>query len=168
MFAVWVGTFIDINTPLVLITDIVKEEETVLRLARVGYENVLGYLEGGIATWEDAGKPVETVNTISAEEMTQYYGDAGYTILDVRKPSEFDTEHIKGAINIQLSEIENRLGELDADKKYIIHCAAGYRSMMAASILKSNGIENFMNVAGGWGSIKKTSLPTEVSVGEMI
>ena len=168
MFAVWVGTLIDINTPLVLITDIGKEEETVLRLARVGYENVLGYLEGGIATWEDAGKPVETVNTISAEEMTQYYGDAGYTILDVRKPSEFDTEHIKGAINIQLSEIENRLGELDADKKYIIHCAAGYRSMMAASILKSNGIENFMNVAGGWGSIKKTSLPTEVSVGEMI
>lgn len=116
MFAVWVGTLIDINTPLVLITDIGKEEETVLRLARVGYENVLGYLEGGIATWEDAGKPVETVNTISAEEMTQYYGDAGYTILDVRKPSEFDTEHIKGAINIQLSEIENRLGELDADK----------------------------------------------------
>ncbi len=168
MFAVWVGTLIDINTPLVLVTDISKEEESVLRLARVGYENVIGYLDGGIATWENAGKPVETVNTINADDITQYYGEPGYFILDVRKPTEFESEHIKGAINIPLSEIENRLNELDSDKNYIIHCAAGYRSMMAASILKNNGLQNFLNVAGGWGSIKKTMLPKETSVGEMI
>ena len=168
MFAVWVGTLIDINKPLLLITDIGKEEESVLRLARVGYENVIGYLDGGIAVWEDAGKQITTVNSINADDIKEYYGENEYTILDVRKPSEFETEHVKGAINIQLSEIENRLQELYTNKKYIIHCAAGYRSMMAASILKNNGFENFMNVAGGWNSIKKTDLPTEASIPEMI
>ncbi len=168
MFAVWVGTLIDINMPLILITDIGKEEESVLRLARVGYENVLGYLDGGIATWENAGKSIQTVNTISAEEMTTYYGDADYTVLDVRKPSEFESEHIKGAINIPLSDIKSRINELDKNTNYIIHCAAGYRSMMAASIMKDFEYNKFMNVAGGWGSIKKTELPTESAMPELI
>mgnify|MGYP001311867103 CR=1 FL=1 len=168
MFAVWVGTLIDINQPLVLVTDNGKEAETVLRLARVGYENVIGYLEGGTQSWITAGKKTDSVTTIQAEDIKQYYDNADYVILDVRKPSEFENEHIKNAINIQLSEIDLRAGELDADKKYIIHCAAGYRSMMAASILKEKGFNNFVNVAGGWGSIKKTSLPLEANLPELI
>lgn len=168
MFAVWVGTLIDINQPLVLVTDNGKEAETVLRLARVGYENVIGYLEGGMQSWITAGKKTDSVTTIQAEDIKQYYDNADYVILDVRKPSEFENEHIKNAVNIQLSEIDLRAGELDADKKYIIHCAAGYRSMMAASILKEKGFNNFVNVAGGWGSIKKTSLPLEANLPELI
>ena len=168
MFAVWVGTLIDINQPLVLVTDIGKEAETVLRLARVGYENVIGYLDGGMQSWISAGKKTDAVTTIQAEDIKQYYDNTDYVILDVRKPSEFENEHIKNAINIQLSEIDLRAGELDADKKYIIHCAAGYRSMMAASILKEKGFNNFVNVAGGWGSIKKTSLPLEANLPELI
>lgn len=168
MFAVWVGTLIDINQPLVLVTDIGKEAETVLRLARVGYENVIGYLDGGMQSWISAGKKTDAVTTIQAEDIKQYYDNADYVILDVRKPSEFENEHIKNAINIQLSEIDLRAGELDGDKKYIIHCAAGYRSMMAASILKEKGFNNFVNVAGGWGSIKKTSLPLEANLPELI
>ena len=168
MFAVWVGTLIDINQPLVLVTEIGKEAETVLRLARVGYENVIGYLDGGMQSWISAGKKTDAVTTIQAEDIKQYYDNADYVILDVRKPSEFENEHIKNAINIQLSEIDLRAGELDGDKKYIIHCAAGYRSMMAASILKEKGFNNFVNVAGGWGSIKKTSLPLEANLPELI
>lgn len=168
MFAVWVGTLVDIDQPLILITEPGKESETVLRLARVGYENVVGYLEGGIQTWIDAGRAVSTVETIPATEISQYYGHDGVVILDVRKPSEFEQSHIKGAINIQLSEIKNRIQELDPDKKYVMHCAAGYRSMMAASIMKDHGLDNFVNVAGGWGAITKTDLPKESSIPELI
>ncbi len=168
MFAVWVGTLVDINQPLVLVTETGKESETVLRLARVGYENVIGYLDGGMQTWIQSGKKTDAVTTIQADDIQKYYGNTEYVILDVRKPSEFENEHIKNAINIQLSEIDLRAGELEADKKYIIHCAAGYRSMMAASILKEKGFNNFVNVAGGWGSIKKTSLPLEAGLPELI
>lgn len=168
MFAVWVGTLVDIDQSLVLVTDPGKEEETVLRLARVGYEKVSGYLNGGIQTWITAGKAIETVTSIEPEHIATYYGNADYIILDVRKPSEYETEHIKGAINIQLSEISARLGELNLEKKYIVHCAAGYRSMMAASIMKAHGLHNFTNVVNGWNGIKKTDLPKLSSVPEPI
>ncbi len=167
MYAVWVGTLVDITKQLVLVTEPGKEEESILRLARVGYEKVIGYLDGGIEAWMKAGKEVKNIHSINAEEITIFYNQPEYIILDVRKPSEFDTEHIKGAINIQLSEIENRLDELDPDKKYIVHCAAGYRSMMAGSIMKQHGIENFVNVYGGWGTIKRTDLPKESTVPEL-
>ena len=168
MFAVWVGTLIDINQPLVLVTAVGKETESVLRLARVGYEHVIGYLEGGIETWKNVGKQIESVKTIQADQIATLLEQKNYVVLDVRKPSEFEQEHITNAINIPLSDIEARAGELEADKNYIMHCAAGYRSMMAASILKEKGFNNFVNVAGGWGSIKKTSLPTSVSMPELI
>ena len=167
MYAVWVGTLVDITKQLVLVTEIGKEEESILRLARVGYEKVIGTLDGGIDAWIKAGKDVQHVNSVNAEEITVFYNQPDYIVLDVRKPSEFETEHIKGAINIQLSEIENRLDELDANKKYIVHCAAGYRSMMAASIMKQHGLNNFVNVYGGWGAIKRTELPKEHSVPEL-
>lgn len=168
MFAVWVGTLININRPLILITEIGQEEETILRLARVGYENVEGFLSGGITTWTNTGKQTNTVNSINADEITRFISDDNYIIVDVRKPSEFENGHVANAINIPLSEIQDRYKELDKNKKYIIHCAAGYRSMMAASILKENGFENFINVYGGWGSIKKTNIQTESSIPELI
>ncbi|MBC8046568.1 MAG: MBL fold metallo-hydrolase [Fimbriimonadaceae bacterium] len=167
MFAVWVGTLIDINKPLVLICADGKEEETILRLARVGYENVAGYLKGGIETYKALNKELQTVNSINAELIEKFYGNDDYIVLDVRKPSEYETEHIKGAINIQLSEIKERYNELQPGKKYILHCAAGYRSMMAASILKDHNIENFVNVYGGYGAIKKTELPKEANLPEL-
>lgn len=167
MFAVWVGTLIDIDRTLVLVTEPGKEQESVLRLARVGYEKVAGYLDGGIETWKQAGKPVDTVTSIAPEDIRKYYGDDAHIILDVRKPSEYENEHVKGAINIQLSEIGERLNELDRSRSYIVHCAAGYRSMMAASILKAHGISNFRNVINGWNGIKKTDLPMESAVPEL-
>jgi rhodanese-related sulfurtransferase len=164
MFAVWVGTLIDIDRTLVLITDEGKESETVLRLARVGYEKVAGYLDGGIPSWTAAGNTLETVNSIDPDQIKQFMENDTYVVLDVRKPSEFESEHITGAINIQLSDIATRLHEIDPNKQYIVHCAAGYRSMMAASIMKSAGIDNFVNVHQGWSGIKKTDLPTESSI----
>ena len=167
MFAVWVGTLVDIERPLVMVTEPGKEQESVLRLARVGYEKVAGYLDGGFETWKQAAKPIETVTSMAPEDIRTCYGDSGHIILDVRKPSEYEHEHIKGAINIQLSELGNRLAELDKSKAYVVHCAAGYRSMMAASILKANGIFNFRNVTNGWNGIKKTDLPTESAIPEL-
>ncbi|MEZ5013882.1 MAG: rhodanese-like domain-containing protein [Chitinophagales bacterium] len=167
MFAVWVGSLIDINIPLVLITEYGKESESVLRLARVGYENVIGHLEGGIAAWTQAGKPVETVQSAHPELMAPVYDNPEYVILDVRKPSEFESEHVKGAVNIPLSDLQERIAEIDMHKKYFVHCAAGYRSMMAASILKQNGVTDFVNIYGGWGAIKKTDLPKESSIPEL-
>lgn len=164
MYAVWVGTLIDIKRPLLLVTDEDKEAESVLRLARVGYENVKGVLKGGIQAWIQSGRPVESVTSIHAADVLRYYGSPDYVVLDVRRPSEFDSSHVTGAVNIQLSEMEERFGELDPSKQYIMHCAAGYRSMIASSILKQHGITNFRNVYGGWNAIKKTSLPRESAV----
>lgn len=168
MFAVWVGTLIDINKPLVLVCSEGKVEESILRLARVGYENVKGYLQGGITSYAEVGKKLQSVQSIDSAFVEKLYDKDGYVILDVRKQSEFDTQHIKGAINIPLNELENRLKELDQSKKYIMHCAAGYRSMMAASILKKNEISNFVNVYGGFGALKTSEIPKESSVPEAI
>jgi len=152
-YAVWVGTLIPIDKPLVLITERGKEYESVLRLARVGFENVAGYLEGGVEIWEKSGKAVQTVNSIEAEEMMGYLRN-GYELLDVRRSTEAETEHVAGAINISLVELENRISELDQNQKYVIHCAGGYRSMIASSILLNNGFKNIVNVHGGFSKIK--------------
>lgn len=152
-YAVWVGSLIPIDKPLVLITEPGKEHESVLRLARVGFENVVGYLEGGTETWEQSGKAVQTVTSIEPEEMMNYI-HSGYELLDVRRSTEAETEHVSGAINISLVELENRLGELDKEQKYVIHCAGGYRSMIASSILINNGFKNIVNIHGGFSKIK--------------
>jgi rhodanese-related sulfurtransferase len=152
-YAVWVGSLIPIDKPLVLITEPGKEHESVLRLARVGFENVIGYLEGGVETWKNSGKAVQTVTSIEAEEMMQYL-HKGYELLDVRRSTEAETEHVSGAINISLVDLENRINELDKDQKYVIHCAGGYRSMIASSMLFNNGFKNIVNVHGGFDKIK--------------
>jgi hydroxyacylglutathione hydrolase len=153
-YAVWVGSLIPIDREIVLITEPGKEHESVLRLARVGFENVLGYLEGGVETWEKSGKAVQTVTSIEPEDMLKY-ADSGYEILDVRRSTEAETEHVSGAINISLIDLENRLEELDKDGKYLVHCAGGYRSMIAASILTNSGFKNLINVHGGFSKIRQ-------------
>jgi len=153
-FAVWVGTLIKIDQPLVLITEPGKEHESVLRLARVGFENVAGYLEGGIDTWKKGGKSTGTIASIEAGQVPAYVS-SGYEILDVRRSSEAETEHVAGAINISLMDLENRMKELSKTGKYVLHCAGGYRSMIASSILRSRGFSNFVNVHGGFAKISK-------------
>lgn len=160
-FASWVGSVININTPLILVTDTGKEHETVLRLSRVGYENVKGYLEGGFAAWAAAWKPVDQINSISPSEFATTHGH--YTVIDVRKPGEYEQGHVKGAILHTLAELPNDLKEIDSTKPYLVHCAGGYRSMIACSILKANGFNNVTNVYGGFGKIKETGVAVEVS-----
>ncbi len=153
-YAVWVGSLIPIDRSLVLITEPGQEYESVLRLARVGFENVIGYLEGGVETWKNTGKTVQTVTSIEPETMMEYV-HKGYEVLDVRRSTEAETEHVSGAINISLVDFENRLGELEKDGKYLVHCAGGYRSMIASSILATNGFKNIVNIHGGFAKIKK-------------
>lgn len=154
-YAPWVGALIPIDKEIVLVTDENKENEAVLRLARVGFENVRGYLKGGMGAWNAAGKKSATVESIDANEIAGYM-DKGWTVLDVRRSSEADTEHLDGAFNISLVELEDRIAELDKERKYLVHCAGGYRSMIASSILKQHGIHNIKNIYGGFGAISKT------------
>ncbi|MEQ8715487.1 MAG: MBL fold metallo-hydrolase [Cyclobacteriaceae bacterium] len=153
-FAVWVGTLFDINQKLVLVTAEGKQEESVLRLARVGFENVAGYLKGGVEAWSGAGESLETIDSIKGEEISTYQAK-GLTVMDVRRNPEFDTEHIEGALNVPLKDLEQNLDKVDPEQQYLVHCLGGYRSMIASSILKRNGINNIVNVWGGWNSIKK-------------
>jgi glyoxylase-like metal-dependent hydrolase (beta-lactamase superfamily II)/rhodanese-related sulfurtransferase len=152
-YAVWVGTLIPIDRAIVLITEPGKEYESVLRLARVGFENVVGYLDGGIDTWRNSGEQLRTISSIEPEDMNSYIKD-GYELLDVRRSTEAETEHVAGAINISLVDLENRFAELDMDQGYVIHCAGGYRSMIASSMLMNKGFRNIFNIHGGFSKIK--------------
>ncbi|MBX3102095.1 MAG: MBL fold metallo-hydrolase [Bacteroidetes bacterium] len=152
-YAVWVGTVIPFGKRLVLVPEPGKEEESILRLARVGYDNVAGYLSS-LEAWKAAGLPVETVTSIGAEGIRAEM-DKGAVVVDVRNPGEFQQSHIAQAMNIPLADLTKRLPELKPDTRYVIHCAGGYRSMIAASILKDKGYANFVNVAGGFGKIRE-------------
>ncbi|SFT67419.1 Glyoxylase, beta-lactamase superfamily II [Lishizhenia tianjinensis] len=159
-FAMWVGALIeDINQPIVLITPEGMEEETVLRLARVGYDNTIGYLKGGVETAREGGLEIETITSISAEELAANIDL--YNVVDVRKPGEWESSHLEMADHYPLDYINEQLDALDKDATYHIHCAGGYRSVIAISILLRNGYEaeNLIDVAGGYGAIKQTSLP---------
>jgi glyoxylase-like metal-dependent hydrolase (beta-lactamase superfamily II)/rhodanese-related sulfurtransferase len=155
-FAPWVGTLInDINSPILLITPKGKEEETIMRLSRVGYDNCLGYLEGGIEAWKDAGKKLDTITSISAEKFYSDIYKNGSNTLDVRRPGEFDSAHLKKAESKPLDFIFEWIDSRERSLPYMVHCAGGYRSMIAISILKSNGYKNLTNVEGGFGAISK-------------
>ncbi len=161
MFAPWAGTLItDLKQPILLITDEGKEEEAVIRLSRVGYDNTQGYLKGGVDAWKEAGEETDIVVEISAEDFANKY--AGHHdeihLLDVRRKSEFDTEHLIGAENFPLDFINSHMAELDKEKKYYIHCAGGYRSVIASSILKARGFHNLVNIRGGFKELSKTGL----------
>jgi len=160
-FAPWVGALIpDLEQPIVFIAPEGREEEIVTRLSRVGYDNTLGYLSGGIASWKAAGKDTEQVTTIPAHQFAGAYKEGGLNVMDVRKPSEFEAEHVEDAMNLPLDFISENMDQVDKKKQYHIHCAGGYRSMIAASILKSRGFDNIVDVAGGFKAISETDIPT--------
>lgn len=157
-YAPWVGALLDAHSPLLLIADEGKESEAVLRLARVGYENVHGYLKGGIDAWKNAGKKTESIESVSAADFVNKINSSD-TILDVRKKGEVETTGIiENAQHICLSQFQKQVDSLDKNKHYYIHCAGGYRSMMAASIMKQKGFNKITNVRGGMGKIKETGI----------
>ena len=160
-FAPWVGALItDIKQPIILVAPEGKEVEAITRLSRVGYDNTLGYLQGGIEAWVSSGRDIETLESISAETFANRVKSGGINILDVRKDGEYTASHLEDAQHFALDFINNNMNQVHKNKTYHIHCAGGYRSVIAASILKARGYNNLVDIAGGFGAIKKTDLPT--------
>lgn len=158
-FAPWVGALIaDVQQPILLLAPEGKEEEAVTRLSRVGFDKTLGYLKGGFQAWK-AEKEYDTMSSISAEQYAKEQ-DETTKVLDVRKVSEYQAEHLENALNFPLSELNDHLAELPKEKPFYVHCAGGYRSVIAASILKSRGIHNLINVEGGFKALKETAVKT--------
>ncbi|MBP8791852.1 MAG: MBL fold metallo-hydrolase [Lutibacter sp.] len=159
-FAPWVGTLVkDIQQKIIFIAEGGREHEIVTRFSRVGYDNVVGFLRGGMHAWVAAGFQVERVNSVSAPQFAKQFlkGELS-NVLDVRKESEYLSEHVVGVENYPLDTIHANIAALDSNKKYYVHCAGGYRSLMAATILKSYGIENVTNIEGGFNDIKDTGV----------
>lgn len=161
-YAPWVGALLDAKTPLLLIANEGKETEAVLRLARVGYENVKGYLNGGIGAWAAAGKKVEVTDSVNADEFAKKYKSDN--VIDVRNSGEWNNGVIENANLIALGDLEKQMNMLDRNSHYFVHCAGGYRSMMAASLLKKNGFKNVTNVRGGIAKIKEAGVATVAPV----
>ena len=156
-FANWVGTtIVDIKTPILFIADKGLEEEVTTRLARIGFDNTLGYLKGGIETWKKSGKDLEMITSISAEDLATIQKQEKVNILDVRRASEYNSEHILNAINAPLDYIKDSIKKVDKNKTYYVHCRSGYRSMVFTSILKAKGFENLIDIKGGMKDIKET------------
>ncbi|MDX2173850.1 MAG: MBL fold metallo-hydrolase [Bacteroidota bacterium] len=153
-FAPWVGSLIiDVKQPIILVTTVGEEEEAVTRLARVGFDNVIGYLDGGFETWKNAGKEIDTVERISANQFKKELKVGESIVLDARRDSEYSAEHVEEAFSRPLAEINNWFKTIDDSKPFYIHCAGGYRSMIASSILKARGIHNFKEIEGGFKAI---------------
>jgi glyoxylase-like metal-dependent hydrolase (beta-lactamase superfamily II)/rhodanese-related sulfurtransferase len=171
-FAPWVGALIiDIKQPILIVAPEGQEEEVVTRLARVGYDNTMGYLKGGLAAWTKSGREIDSIEDITAEDFANRVelGKAKH-VLDTRTPSEFLSEHLDIAVNFPLDYINSNFGKLNRDETYYLHCGSGYRSLIAASILRARGFQNLVNVQGGWDTVKETGLakseflcPTEMS-----
>ena len=158
-FAPWVGSMIvDEKQPILLVTDLNAEEEAITRLARVGFDHVIGYLDGGFQAWKKSGHEVDTVNRISVETFAnQLTEDA--KVIDVRNETEYAAEHVNEAYSRPLVDINEWAADLNPEEHFFLHCAGGYRSMIAASILNSRGIRNFTEIEGGFGAIKETNVP---------
>ncbi|HLP13308.1 MAG TPA: MBL fold metallo-hydrolase [Flavobacteriales bacterium] len=155
-FAMWVGALItDLKQPLVLITPEGQESEAVLRLARVGYDNTVGYLKGGIETWKNAGRALDHVENITAEKLAELNPEH---IVDVRKPGEYEAGHVCGAVSFPLDYINDHLNDLHKGNKHYIHCKSGYRSVIAISILKKQGYKDLVDVLEGYGAMEKTNI----------
>ena len=157
-FAPWVGALIgDVKQPLLLVTPEGREQETITRLSRVGFDQTLGTLKGGFVTWKNSDKEIDSIHSVTAEEFKENSTDSS-PIFDVRKPGEYTSEHLPKAKNTSLDFINQYLSEFPEQENFYIHCAGGYRSMIAASILKSRGIHNLIDVKGGFGAIKQTGM----------
>ena len=158
-FAPWVGALIaNVNQPILLVTEEGQEEETVTRLARVGFDNQLGHLKGGFSAWSTAGKEVDTIDRISAATFESRF-NAEVKVVDVRKETEYVAEHVSEAFNRPLNLINDWTKDINPDEHFFLHCAGGYRSMIAASILQARGFRNFSEVEGGFKAIGDTSVP---------
>jgi rhodanese-related sulfurtransferase len=156
-FAVWVGTLVlDIKQPILLITEQGREEEVVTRLSRVGYDNTIGFLKGGFAQWKESGNAVDTIQSITVEEAFDMAKTHELPIVDVRKNSEYNSEHVIDALNAPLDYVNDSMKLLDKDKTYLVHCAGGYRSVIFASILKARGFDKLIDVQGGFSAIKNS------------
>ncbi len=157
-FAEWAGNILPFEQPVVLVTDPGKEEETIVRLARVGFNNVEGYLKGGFAAWKNAGEKIDMVIDVEADELAMDIPyDDNLVIVDVRKENEFAEGHVKDAINLPINDMADiaQIAQLEENQNIYIHCGSGYRSLIAASILKKQGYHNIRNVVGGWDKIKE-------------
>lgn len=160
-FAPWVGVLItDIKQPIILVTPEGKSSEAITRLSRVGYDNTLGYLKGGIEAWKASGKEIDRLESISAEEFSKRAKSDDINILDVRKDGEYQSMHLDHAQHFSLDFINDKMNEVDKNKTYHVYCAGGYRSVIAISILKARGFDKLIDISGGFGAIKKTDLPT--------
>ena len=158
-FAPWVGAMIvDVQHPILLVTDEGAEEEAITRLARVGFDNVIGYLKGGFASWKNSGKEFDHVNRISTQAFSDQYKE-DEKVIDVRNETEYEAEHVNEAYSRPLVDINEWANNLNPEEHFYLHCAGGYRSMIAASILNSRGIRNFTEIEGGFGAIKETNVP---------
>ena len=167
MFAIWAGTVLDITKKLVLVCDEGKEEESLTRLARVGYENVAGYLTGGFNTWLTSGNKIDLITSIEPDDLVKKVKENAI-VLDVRKISEAESGHIAGALVLPLSDLQENIDLVNKEEPVYIHCAGGYRSMIATSILKSKGFTNVINVHQGWSKIKDFDFNISVGVPENI
>lgn len=157
-FAPWVGALIkDIHQPILLVVEDGKEEEAITRLSRVGFDNVLGYLKGGFSAWKEAGKETDTLLSVTAETLEEKINE-GALVFDVRKPGEYTAEHIENVPSTPLDFLNDHVAEFPTDQDFYLHCAGGYRSVIAASILKARGFHKVIDVAGGYGAIKKTGI----------
>lgn len=157
-FAMWVGALIEnIEQKIVLIVPEGSEEEAVVRLSRVGYDHCVGFLIGGVEVYKEAGGILETLNSISAEDLALKIDSVN--IVDVRKPGEFEAEHVENVTHCALDFIDVEQSKLDKNKTYNVHCAGGYRSVIAISVLLRNGFTNLVDVLGGFGAIQKTTIP---------
>jgi glyoxylase-like metal-dependent hydrolase (beta-lactamase superfamily II)/rhodanese-related sulfurtransferase len=158
-FAQWVGEMIpDVKQQILLITYPGQEEEAITRLSRVGYDHTIGFLNGGFEAWKKAGKEFETAGRIDVKEFEEIYKREKPVVIDVRKKSEYDSEHVLDALNVPLNDINAHLSQFPKEKSFVLYCAGGYRSMVAASILKQRGWDNFVDVIEGFDEIKKTSV----------
>jgi rhodanese-related sulfurtransferase len=159
-FAPWVGALIpDLRQPLLLVTEPGREEETVTRLSRVGYDQAMGYLKGGFEAWRGAGRPVDSVPSLPAETFAAWYRQAPQVVVDVRKPAEFVAGHLPGAINLPLDFLHENLVQFPKNQPVYVHCAGGYRSMITCSVLKARGWDNVTDVAGGFAAMVRAGLP---------
>ncbi len=169
-FAEWAGSVLPFSQPILLITEEGKEKETIIRLARVGFDKMIGYLQGGFEAWQNAGEPIDLIIDVEADELIMDIPhDPKLVVVDVRRETEYADGHLKNAINLPLNEMNDpaMMASLEEDQNIYVHCAGGYRSVIASSMLKRQGIHNIRNVVGGWSAIKeqeKAEIVKETSV----
>jgi hydroxyacylglutathione hydrolase len=159
-FAPWAGAMLmNVAQPILLITPEGREQETITRLSRVGFDHVLGYLQGGISAWKAAGFDIDSIESISPETFAESLAENNMKVVDSRKPGEYEAEHVENAINIPLDTVNSHLNEIPKEEIFFLHCAGGYRSVIMASVLKSRGFHNLINVEKGMSGIRNTNVP---------